>query len=537
MKRVLWCYAVLFSGIVLLGDELPPAALNFFEQHCFECHAGNEDSLEGDVNLGESSVNWSSAETLELWTTIHEVVESRDMPPKDAKSFPNYEERDRFLEWLEEELTEHAPVGGTLPRRLNRVEYENTIRDLFNFPEFKVPPSFPSDNSQHGFDNIASGMILSPPLLAQYLEIATAIADEFLPQPVSLPKAMPQDYSISASDLNTDAGGGGAQSGDIYRLVSSRNMASAAGWTSSFEVPVSGVYEVQVKAKTFQSDNMFYERRVKPFKLAIYARQNGEQKYARFSDLRMVGEFQVSTEGEITESLNVELFQGEVLGFRWGDGPVFSDPGRIDLSHDFIDDRLLNDRPFYAAAIKLNGGKRGSTQVEFYEAIRDLIEKGELDLSNPDLDKPPAVYGGGLFNGPHNWCQAYAHEQMHRFGPALDIMGVSIAGPSRVVTSQKVRARMARSKEFLGRQSDELSDLAFAERFLRDFLSKAFRRPSVKFNWMNTCNLSRHIAMLTLINGSKTHSTLLSGKRWYHPIFSFVSSGQVAWMNLSWQVD
>ena len=477
MKIVLWCYSLWFSSIVLIGEELPRTALTFLEQHCFECHSGHEDSLEGDVNLGRTSVDWSSSEVVELWTTIHEVVESSDMPPTDAESVPNFQERDRFIEWLEEELTMHAPVGGTLPRRLNRVEYENTIRDLFNYPEFKVPPSFPSDSSKYGFDNVASGMVISPPLLSQYLEIATAIADEFLPQPISLPKSESHDYSILASGLSTDAGGGGEQVEDVYRLVSSRNMASAAGWTSSFEVPVSGIYRVHVEAGTFQSEHMFYDRRKEPFRLKIYARQNGEQKYARFSDLRMIGEFQIPTEAVITDSLEVELFQGEVLGFRWADGPVFSDPGKIDLSHDFIDDRLLNDRPFYAAAIQLNGGKRGSTQVEFYEAIRDLIENGELDLSNPDLDKQPAVYGGGLFNGPHNWCQAYAQEQMHRFGPALDMMEISITGPSRVVTSQEARARMARSEVFLDRRSDEISDLTFAERFLREFLSKAFRRP------------------------------------------------------------
>ena len=193
---------------------------------------------------------------------------------------------------------------------------------------------------------------------------------------------------------------------------------------------------------------MFYDQRKVPFKLAVYARQNGEQKYARFSDLRKIGGFEVSTEPSEGGfgTLEAELFQGEVLGFRWADGPVFSDPGRIDLSHDFIDDRLLNDRPFYAAAIELNGGKRGSTQTEFYEAIRALIESGTLDLSNPDLDKPPAVYGGGLFNGPHNWCQSYAHEEMYRFGPALDIVRVSVSGPSRTVSSQRERARMVRSK-------------------------------------------------------------------------------------------
>ena len=479
MKIFHWCHSIWLSAIVLSADTLPRSVSTFIGQHCFECHEGSNDSLKGDVDLGQASFDWSSPEIVDLWTTIHDVVGSNDMPPNDAGSFPGTQERDEFLGWLKEKLTRHAPVGGTLPRRLNRVEYENTVRDLFGYPEFEVPPSFPSDTSRHGFDNVASGMVLSPPLLAQYLEIATAIADEFLPQPISLPKAEPLDYSIPMSELSTDAGGGGRQMGSVFRLVSSRNMASGAGWTSSFEAPVSGIYRVQIEANTFQSDRMFYDQRKVPFKLAVYARQNGEQKYARFSDLRKIGEFKVSTEPSEGGfgTLEAELFQGEVLGFRWADGPVFSDPGRIDLSHDFIDDRLLNDRPFYAAAIELNGGKRGSTQTEFYEAIRTLIESGQLDLSNPDLDKPPAVYGGGLFNGPHNWCQSYAHEQMYRFGPALDIVRVSVSGPSRTVSSQKERARMVRSKAFLNRRSDEVSDLVFTERFLRGFLSKAFRRP------------------------------------------------------------
>lgn len=479
MKLLAWLYAVWVSGTVLLGDTLPHDVSSFLEQHCFECHAGSEDTIEGDVNLELRSIDWNSAETVKFWTAIHEIVTSNDMPPSDAGSIPDFQKRHGFLSWLKSELIKHAPIGGTLPRRLNRVEYENTIRDLFDYPEFNVPPSFPSDDSKYGFDNVASGLVISPPLIAQYLEIATAIADEFLPQPIILPQTKTQNFMIPASELNTDEGGGGALKGDAFRLVSSRNMASAAGWSSTFEVPISGIYQVQIDASTFQSEKMFYQPRVKPFKLAIYARQNGEQKYARFSDLRKIGEFEipVSSLRSFVNSIEVELFQGEVLGFRWADGPVYSDPGRIDLSHDFIDDRLLNDRAFYAAAIQLNGGKRGSTQVEYYEAIRVLIEKGDLDLDNPELDKPPAVYGGGLFNGPHNWCKAYAHEQMHRFGPALDILSVSVQGPSQVVSSLKARARLARSKAFLDRQSHEVSDLDFSERFLRGFISKAFRRP------------------------------------------------------------
>lgn len=480
MKFLLSLKVLFFSSVVLLGDSLPQSVLTFTERYCHECHAGNENELEGDVRLDMKSIDWGSGESIEIWTTVHEVIKSMDMPPNDAERFPDSGQREEFLKWIEGELTQHSPPGGTLPRRLNRVEYENTIRDLFDYPEFEVPPSFPSDLTRHGFDNVASGLVISPPLLSQYLKIATDIADEFIPQPVELPHVDPNQYRIGATGLNTDEGGGGSLAGEVYRLVSSRNMASAAGWTSSFEVPVSGIYQLQIDARTFQTDSMFYERRKKPFQLKIYARQNGEQKYARFSDLRMIGEIQVpaSETTDLSDKLmRVELFQGEVLGIRWADGPVYSDPGRIDLSHDFIDDRLLNDRSFYAAALKLNGGKRGSSQVEFYEAIRSLIESGELDLSNPALKKPPAVYGGGLFNGPHNWSKAYAQEQMHRFGPALDISRISVDGPIHVVTSQKTRNRLARSKKFLGRKPGKTSDMVFAKRFLGEFLSKAFRHP------------------------------------------------------------
>ena len=66
---------------------------------------------------------------------------------------------------------------------------------------------------------------------------------------------------------------------------------------------------------------------------------------------------------------------------------------------------------------------------------------------------------------------------MHRQGPALDVLGLSITGPNRVMLSQKTRDKIKRSREFLGRHSSELTDVDFAERFLRGFLSKAFRSP------------------------------------------------------------
>ena len=479
MKAFLWGSFVFFRCLLLGNGDLSHDAASFFERHCFECHAGDENLIEGEVNLETAILDWSASETTDFWTRVYEVVHTSYMPPRDARSFPSTGEREDLLTLLSAELAQHVPAGGTLPRRLNKVEYENTIRTLFNDPEFSVPPSFPSDESEEGFDNVASGLILSPSLLAQYLEIANSVVDEVLPEPITLAEAESHSYSVRPKELATAEGAGAAFAENAYRLVSSRNMASAAGWTTLFEVPVSGVYNVELDARIFQTEHMFYEKRETPFRLEVYARQNSEQKYDLFENLRKLDAFDVpvSEDQASTHELEAELYRGEVLGFRWADGPIFSDPGKREVSHDFIDDRLLSDRSFYAAAIKLNGGKRGSTQIEFYEAIRDLMESGTLDLSDPQLDRQPEVYGGGLKNGPHNWSKTYAQEDMHRLGPGLDILGVSIKGPHNVIPDQLTRERLVRSKAFLGPRPDGIDDIEFGEQILRRFLPAAFRRP------------------------------------------------------------
>ena len=479
MRAYLWSSFVLIPGILFATKDLPQEAIEFFQSHCYECHAGDEEYIEGGVNLETTSLDWSVPGATEFWSRIHEVVGTSDMPPRDAESFPSMDERESLLAWLGEDLIEHTPAGGTMPRRLSRVEYENTIRTLFDNPVFNVPPSFPSDESEDEFDNVASGLILSAPLLATYLEIATAVVDEVLPRPVLLAKADSQSWVVHPKELGTAEGAGAAFAKDAFRLVSSRNMASAAGWTTLFEAPASGVYKILIDARIFQTRNMFYEERENSLILEVYARQNSEQKYDLFENLRKLGTFDVPVVGNhaSTHELEADLYRGEVLGFRWADGPIFSDQGKREVSRDFIDDRLLNDRLFYAAANKLNGGKRGSTQIEFYEAILELMESNTLDLNDPKLDSIPKTYGGGLANGPHNWSKDYAQEQMHRFGPGLDILGVTIEGPSKVIPDRLTRTRLARSKEFLGLRPDGIDDIEFAESVLRRFLTQAFRRP------------------------------------------------------------
>jgi len=477
MRAFVWSCGFLFPGLGFASVELPKQALDFFENHCFECHAGDDDFIEGDVNLEMTSVDWSVEGATDFWNQVYEVVHSSEMPPRDAESFPRAQEREDLLDWLGSDLTRNAPVGGALPRRLNRVEYENTIRSLFNLPDFEVSVSFPADDTAHGFDNVASGLILSPPLLAQYFENATAIVDEVLPEPVALPEAEPVEYADAVSpNLSEDSDDGRG----VNRLVSSRNRANDAAWTAPFEVSISGIYHVQVEARPFQTGDMFYSWRDAPFRLEVYARQNGEAIYSPFEDLRYLGVFDVPVDGKRASAFEIdaELFLGEVVGFRWVDGPMQSPPGAHGgLDRAFIDERLTRNRKFYAANLKYQGGPRGTTGAEFYETIQAMMKSGDLDLSDPRLDTLPEVYRGGFSNGFSNWSIKYATEEMRRFGPALDILDVSIKGPTRVVADPLTRIRFARSDQFLGERSPELSEMEFARQFLEEFLSQAFRRP------------------------------------------------------------
>ncbi len=460
-------------------EPLPFAVRGFFESHCFECHAGDDDFIEGEVNLEMTSIDWVASDSSDFWTRVYDVLHTSEMPPRDAESFPNAVEREDMTYWLEEKLTEHAPVGGTVPRRLNRVEYEHTIRDLFGIPEFEVPYSFPSDDSESGFDNVASGLILSPPLLEEFLELANQIADEVLPPEKGSASIPAQLYDIGPTGFFTSEGGGAALAGDRYRLASSRNMASAAGWTSPFEVPHSGVYRLQVEVQPFQTDQMTYDFRESPFQLAVYTRQNGEQKYALFKDLRSLGNFPVAPGADQPSvfQVEVELFKGEVLGFRWADGPAYSEPDVLEFSKGFIHDRLARDRRLYAALLTRKIKERAASQVEFYESVQALMKGDGLDLEDPRLDKLPEEIGKGIGEGFHNWVKAIVLEECHRFGPALDVLGIQVEGPFRLIDDEETRMRRERSKQFLGERATGISDEAFARLFLGRFLTQAFRRP------------------------------------------------------------
>ena len=366
------------------AEPLPDHAQSFLTSHCLDCHAGDESK--GSVNLDVRTVRWQSSKSIELWERVFNVLQRNDMPPADAEQ-PSDGERKQFVAWLEKQLNEHAKPGGTTLRRLNREEYENSIRDLFGLLEFQLPDAFPSDDADHGFDNIGEALILSPPLLAQYLELATLVADEVLPPARGPVVAEPRRYDIGAAGL---AGNSATWVvGDRFRIGSSKNEnAATAGWPARFEAAHSGVYRLTVDARAFQTDKMFFARTDEPFHLWVYAKSKTNKTYAPFSDLRKLAEFEVHPNRDTPQTFTVaiELNKGEVFGLRWQNGPFDS--------NDVYGRRLDKDRRAHAAMLQLGRDPRGMSQADYYDTVASLMNSDKLDMDDPWLDKPREKFGG-----------------------------------------------------------------------------------------------------------------------------------------------
>ena len=164
------------------GGETPSGfaqeGLPFLKKYCFSCHAGDEPAAE--LALNTFSDDLSLIENRDVWDRVLDMVGTGYMPPAESEHQPTMAESDAFVAQIEA-IFEHAdrtakPDPGRITvRRLNKVEYRNTVRDLLGV-DFDPTENFPADDVGHGFDNIGDVLTMSPLLMERYLEAAEAIA-------------------------------------------------------------------------------------------------------------------------------------------------------------------------------------------------------------------------------------------------------------------------------------------------------------------------------------------------------------------------
>lgn len=168
------------------------------KKYCFDCHA--DGAKKAGVEFDKYRSHSELLADRKLWDQTLVNVRNREMPPPDKKKQPTLAEREVIQAWIDFEVFQtdckNPDPGRVTLRRLNRAEYDNTIRDLVGV-NFRPADDFPADDAGYGFDNIGDVLSMPPVLLEKYL----TAADKILAQAIVIPPTT----QIQSRPLDTKA--------------------------------------------------------------------------------------------------------------------------------------------------------------------------------------------------------------------------------------------------------------------------------------------------------------------------------------------
>ncbi len=189
-RSLLFLWVGLLLSSTCSGAEFPiESAQAFVKRFCVECHSGDDPA--GGVRFDSLAWQPSKRKSLHGWTRLYDRVAAGEMPPTDAPQ-PSSAEKQQLLQSLRQpliaaDLDQQRREGRTVLRRLNRVEYEYTLRDLLAMPALEVKDGLPGDGESAGFDTVGESLTMSYVQQEAYLrtaELALNRAVVLYPQPV-----------------------------------------------------------------------------------------------------------------------------------------------------------------------------------------------------------------------------------------------------------------------------------------------------------------------------------------------------------------
>ncbi len=151
------------------------------EKYCSDCHA--DGAAKGNVDFDTFRSHAQRTTNHVFWLNVLRNLRADVMPPANQPK-PSPSELASIENWIKSDVFNTDPAnpdpGRVTLRRLNRVEYQNTIRDLMGV-EFRAFEEFPPDDTGYGFDNIGDVLTTSPLLLEKYMDAAEIIVAEAVP--------------------------------------------------------------------------------------------------------------------------------------------------------------------------------------------------------------------------------------------------------------------------------------------------------------------------------------------------------------------
>ncbi|MFO1486059.1 MAG: DUF1592 domain-containing protein [Verrucomicrobiaceae bacterium] len=223
-------------------DTYNQRILPLLQKFCYDCHGDGTDK--GDYALDEYPEYSKMITDKVMWDHARQQLVTHVMPPlkKDQPSLP---ERDEIVAWIDDTVFWFDPQkidpGHVTYRRLNRTEYNNTVRDLL-MVDLRPANAFPPDDTGYGYDNIGDVLSLSPMLMEKYLRAAGTIADKAL-----------DTSDVERLDIELGPKKFWNQKGETQEWDGVRWFHSEAEAASKLTTPAEGTYVFRIRASATQA--------------------------------------------------------------------------------------------------------------------------------------------------------------------------------------------------------------------------------------------------------------------------------------------
>ena len=352
-----------FFGSRVLAAELS----DFVTSYCKDCHSGA--ASEGGFDLEQLTFDLDDPANFAAWERVFDRVEQGQMPPPDAGQ-PSEDQRSAFNLDLAGSLNRvHSERKGTVLRRLNRREYENTLNDLFGV-SLDLANDLPEDARSHEFDNVGEALGVSMTHLQRYIEAAGKVVDASIAQSTEAPQPSVIECHFRESEVERELGK------TIKRLPDGALVRFSASGLSGGHLReggtrVAGRYRVRVTGYAYQT--------VKPITVSVFG-----TSYKAGSDQPLLGFFSFPPGEPTTVEVIAEIDKNYMLRIN----PY----GVFDTEHyrrESVDN--LTSPGFAFLSATLEGPLLDEFPTRGHQLIFDGIKRVEIEPRNPN-DKTKSWY-------------------------------------------------------------------------------------------------------------------------------------------------
>ena len=414
----------------------------FLKKYCLQCHG--EEKQKGDRRFDALKLDMTNYHTGEMLQEILDVLNLADMPPRKSEQ-PSKQENEAAISWLTKATTEirenlDPRSQQTVMRRLNKFEYNMTIRDLFKLKltDFNPSIAFPDDGEVEGLNTIGSGLVTSDFLLSEMLKSARLVSERVI-RPGNKPKIETEVYKSDSKEMGKR----------YWRSLLIGRQHLPLGNRKQWAAPEDGTYNITIEAvmlnrfkKTFQNLLKSYNYNEKT-RIAIIAYDTANVLPYTIT----LGEYEVNDEKPGIIKLSAELRRGAKVKIAWLNGPDGSTK-KIKrkvipkYSKDAVYSVTRNPMEMYQGAgpeLQIRAAKIDGPHYEqwplpgFSEYFGNLNKGSSFDELNASLKKLAAK----AFRKPLDHAQQYAFSKVaaKKYADSKNIWEAAKAGLTTILVS------------------------------------------------------------------------------------------------------